>query len=466
MHICSSSVFYVTVWLTELSNKSFVRYFNLTLHRWPAAIALSIILLVFLSQAEKSFAEKKEFTAEASYIMGDGETPAFAELMVLQKAKQIALEQAGTYVQSYTKLQNMDLTSDQITTLAEGILQTEVIKSHRSLIDDGLRFYIKIKTIVTTDRMEGLAAKVRSDSMAQDYKRLREDYVTLLRELNAFKSALPEIPFGPERDATLENIREREKSFRTIQQNETRLFERFISGEALFTKSRDEQSRRTRERETADKLFSRILEEGIKVTLGSPDTHTSLDKQDLVQVNIPVTIEITPEIKTAIIETARQLGGTVLEGGFKILDTPVKGTAVRIDNDMDIVAHFQRRIFNLTLILQARTSTTSISCYLSSDNRRFGQNRYFPILGITPGSIIPFTRDIYPTGLPLEGKKLESNEGFFFFQDSPVFFKSELQTPLQSMKELTSLTAKVIERYEGQAVTDFPADSPACRVTR
>ena len=29
--------------------------------------------------------------------MGEGETPSFAEAMVLQKAKQTALEQAGTY---------------------------------------------------------------------------------------------------------------------------------------------------------------------------------------------------------------------------------------------------------------------------------------------------------------------------------------------------------------------------------
>ncbi len=39
-------------------------------------------------------AETKSIVSEASYKMGDGATLSFAEAMVLQKAKQTALEQA------------------------------------------------------------------------------------------------------------------------------------------------------------------------------------------------------------------------------------------------------------------------------------------------------------------------------------------------------------------------------------
>jgi len=38
--------------------------------------------------------------------MGDGETPGVAESRALLQAKRIALEQAGTYVESYTKVEN------------------------------------------------------------------------------------------------------------------------------------------------------------------------------------------------------------------------------------------------------------------------------------------------------------------------------------------------------------------------
>jgi hypothetical protein len=64
-------------------------------------ILVSLFILVVPLSAH---AETKILTAEANYTMGDGETPSFAEAMALQKAKQMALEQAGTYVESYTKI--------------------------------------------------------------------------------------------------------------------------------------------------------------------------------------------------------------------------------------------------------------------------------------------------------------------------------------------------------------------------
>jgi hypothetical protein len=48
--------------------------------------------------------------------------PSFDEAQVLQRAKQVALEQAGTYVESYTKVQNLNLTTDEIQTIAGGVM--------------------------------------------------------------------------------------------------------------------------------------------------------------------------------------------------------------------------------------------------------------------------------------------------------------------------------------------------------
>jgi hypothetical protein len=45
---------------------------------------------------------------------GDGETPTVAESRALLNAKRAALERAGTYVESYTKVRNFQLTQDQI----------------------------------------------------------------------------------------------------------------------------------------------------------------------------------------------------------------------------------------------------------------------------------------------------------------------------------------------------------------
>ncbi len=69
-----------------------------------ASLSIAIVLLLvpsFLS------AETKEIVSEGTYNMGDGETPSVAESRALLKAKQIALEQAGTYVESYSKVKNL-----------------------------------------------------------------------------------------------------------------------------------------------------------------------------------------------------------------------------------------------------------------------------------------------------------------------------------------------------------------------
>jgi hypothetical protein len=119
---------------------------------------LCILALIFPVLVQ---AETQTIISEGTYTMGDGETPNFAEAMALQKAKQVALEQAGTYVQSYTKVRNLDLTTDEIQTIAGGIIKLEILQKTRTLLGDGLRFYIKVAATVTTDRMEELARRIK-----------------------------------------------------------------------------------------------------------------------------------------------------------------------------------------------------------------------------------------------------------------------------------------------------------------
>ena len=58
---------------------------------------LLLAALIAFALPVPAHSETKVLTAEATYTMGDGESPSFAEAMVLQKAKQTALEQAGTF---------------------------------------------------------------------------------------------------------------------------------------------------------------------------------------------------------------------------------------------------------------------------------------------------------------------------------------------------------------------------------
>lgn len=128
--------------------------------------ALFLSCLVCLVHPLIAYAETKVITTEATYTMGDGKTPSFAEAQVLQRAKQVALEQAGTYVESYTKVQNLNLTTEEIQTIAGGVMTIQVLDKSRMLVGDGLKLSSKIKATVTTDKMEELARRIKEKNVA------------------------------------------------------------------------------------------------------------------------------------------------------------------------------------------------------------------------------------------------------------------------------------------------------------
>ena len=70
-------------------------------HRRPIWFIFLPALLCCLPPS--GYADTKVIAAEGTYTMGDGETPLVAESRALQQAKRVALEEAGTYVQSYAK---------------------------------------------------------------------------------------------------------------------------------------------------------------------------------------------------------------------------------------------------------------------------------------------------------------------------------------------------------------------------
>lgn len=124
-------------------------------------ILLSLLLLLFYGTC---YAETNEIIAEGTYVMGDDDTPAIAEERALINAKRMALEQAGTYLASYSKTINLELTKDEIETIAKGSLQTTVIDKKRMPNSEGtLNFWVKIRCIVNTDDIKSENIKPRSD---------------------------------------------------------------------------------------------------------------------------------------------------------------------------------------------------------------------------------------------------------------------------------------------------------------
>lgn len=284
--------------------------------------ALSILAIFFtLALPLLAHADAKVLTAEATYTMGDGETPSFAEAMVLQKAKQVALEQAGTYVESYTRVKNLDLTTEEIQTIAGGVLNVEVLEKKRSLIGEGLQLYIKIKATVTGDKMQALAQRIKGKSEAEEYKRLQEDYTRLSMEVETWKHLVGKTPPGPEREHALDQIREREKAFASIQSRETAFYQQLFSGQEVLAEAVGQLSTKQAQKDIVEDLMKWITTKGYRITNQKTIVSTSIKEPGRATLTIPVSVSLTSESRERIVQVAQQLGGSAKTIGVSTQET-------------------------------------------------------------------------------------------------------------------------------------------------
>jgi tetratricopeptide (TPR) repeat protein len=173
-----------------------------------AAVCFILLLL-----PASGIAENKEIIAEGSYNMGDGETPTVAESRALIEAKKTALEQAGTYVESYTKVENLQLTKDEVQVLSSGIMEATVLDKRRTIVGEGIRFWVKIKARVSLDRVKDMAKKVKEKSVVEDYKKIREAYEKSRKEIEELKRQAAQAKGETEKKKAAAKIADEERLF-------------------------------------------------------------------------------------------------------------------------------------------------------------------------------------------------------------------------------------------------------------
>jgi len=151
---------------------------------WAATIALFLFLPLHAS------AQTKEIVSEGAYTMSDGETPSVAESRALLNAKRVAVEQARTYVESRAKVDNFQLTEDEIQVLAAEIMEVETLDKKRTIGGDGIHFWVKIKAKVNPDKIQEMTKRVKGKSVIQDYKNIQETYDKSQKDIEEIKKQL------------------------------------------------------------------------------------------------------------------------------------------------------------------------------------------------------------------------------------------------------------------------------------
>jgi tetratricopeptide (TPR) repeat protein len=178
-----------------------------------------IIILPFFFPSY-GFTEAKEIISEGTYNMGDGETPTVAESRALLQAKRIAVEQAGTYLESYTKVENLQLTKDEIHVLASGIMEVMIIDKKRTIVGDGFNFWVKIKAKINLDDIEKMAGKVKERAVVEDYKKIQEAYDKSQKDIEELKKQLAQAKGEKEKKKVEAKITDEERLFQANEWSE------------------------------------------------------------------------------------------------------------------------------------------------------------------------------------------------------------------------------------------------------
>jgi len=179
------------------------------------AVAVVLAAIIAMSFPFTSYAEEvKEIIAEGEYIMGDGETMSVAEERAQKNAARSAAEQAGAFVKSYTKVKNLTLRSDVIEVVANHTMKISILNKRREMRGDAVRFYVKIKAVMSAKDIDDNLKKLQSDgSIVDAYKKLQADFDRQKKEMDALKTQLASAA-GGEKKTILARIGNDERRFK------------------------------------------------------------------------------------------------------------------------------------------------------------------------------------------------------------------------------------------------------------
>lgn len=136
--------------------------------------------------AESTYTKSNTYTATGSFMMGDNDSPKQALNEARKDALRQIAEQGGVYVESYSKVQGLTLTADEVQTISSSILH--VVREYDSRVDaDGQGHLIAHTTITATVDPSGfnlkdLASKYNAINMVGSEITNQENYELVNKE--------------------------------------------------------------------------------------------------------------------------------------------------------------------------------------------------------------------------------------------------------------------------------------------
>ena len=152
---------------------------------------LTIALLIIFQSV--SFAAVETFSASGEYLMSDYDTPEIAEEIALDFAKQNAAEQAGIYLETYSRTADFQIEQDEIKTVASSkveVLTKNIMRQPQS--NGRVLLCAEITATVDTSALDNFLAqehKQRQEAI-QRYRELQVMNEQIKRDIDALQVKL------------------------------------------------------------------------------------------------------------------------------------------------------------------------------------------------------------------------------------------------------------------------------------
>ncbi len=147
-----------------------------------------IVSLVIIVPFSSALAQPKVVTCKGKYVMGDLDTKKNARALALMDAKRLALEQAGTYLESSSEVKNFELTKDEMNSLASGVVSVEVLEEKWKMSGENLVVTVLIRATVDTSNLGDRVASLKeSKENVEEFKNIQSQLAALQAEIKKLK---------------------------------------------------------------------------------------------------------------------------------------------------------------------------------------------------------------------------------------------------------------------------------------
>jgi hypothetical protein len=186
-----------------------------------------VLFVVLFLIVASSYASTWNKTFTVNYQLGDGDSKSSARELALEQIKTKASNEAGTYIQSTTKLSNDSLT-ESIQVISAAMVKLTNIKETLTTKNNQMVLVVSANAVINEDELKSRVKAIQNDkAKAKQIVKLKHDNDDLLVELNNVKKLLAKKNVNSgEVSAILKRQTNLIKRFKTNASNISRVFKK------------------------------------------------------------------------------------------------------------------------------------------------------------------------------------------------------------------------------------------------